>query len=122
MSSQVRLGVVQPRTYWGAEERRNLDEALKYVAQGAALGAVKEGLLRFPAAGFTGTLLPGEIGEKTQCERVRLGKPQDGVAKRLRFDTFRQQKGVGGLLIEIADFQNLAFQICNRSSCNQDGP
>ncbi|MGI8558202.1 MAG: carbon-nitrogen hydrolase family protein [Solirubrobacteraceae bacterium] len=45
MSSQVRLGVVQPRTYWGQEERRNLKEARQYVAQAAALGV---DLLAFP--------------------------------------------------------------------------
>jgi predicted amidohydrolase len=45
MSSHIRLGLVQPRTYWGDEERRNLDEALRYVAQAAALDVH---LLLFP--------------------------------------------------------------------------
>lgn len=45
MSSQLRLGLVQPRTYWGTEERRNLGEAQKYVAQASALGI---DLLVFP--------------------------------------------------------------------------
>jgi len=41
----VKLGLVQPRTYYGDEERRNLDEAASYVKQGAALGV---DLLLFP--------------------------------------------------------------------------
>jgi predicted amidohydrolase len=45
MSSQLRLGVVQPRTYWRAQERRNLDQARQYVAQASALGV---DLLAFP--------------------------------------------------------------------------
>ena len=45
MSSQIRLGMVQPRTYWGAEERRNLDEALAYVKRAGALGV---DMLGFP--------------------------------------------------------------------------
>jgi predicted amidohydrolase len=44
-NSTVRIGLVQPHTYYGAEERRNLDEALCYVAKGAALGV---DLLVFP--------------------------------------------------------------------------
>lgn len=44
-SSTIRLGMVQPRTYYGEEEPRNLDEARRCVAQGAALGA---DLLAFP--------------------------------------------------------------------------
>jgi predicted amidohydrolase len=43
--SSLRLGLVQPRTYWGVEERRNLDEAQRYVAQASALGV---DLLAFP--------------------------------------------------------------------------
>ena len=45
MSSQVKLGLVQPRTYWGVEERRNLEEARRYIAQASALGV---DLLAFP--------------------------------------------------------------------------
>ena len=45
MSSQVKLGLVQPRTYWGVEERRNLEEARRYIAQASALGVE---LLAFP--------------------------------------------------------------------------
>ena len=44
-SSTIRLGLVQPRTYYGEEEPRNLEEARRYIAQGAALGA---DLLLFP--------------------------------------------------------------------------
>jgi len=43
--SAVRLGVAQPRTYWGADERLNLEEAQRLVAQAAALEA---DLLAFP--------------------------------------------------------------------------
>lgn len=43
--SSVRLGLVQPPTYWGVEERRNLEEAKRYVAQAAAL---EVDLLAFP--------------------------------------------------------------------------
>lgn len=45
MSSQIRLGMAQPRTYWGAESRRNLDEALAYVKSAAAQ---EVDLLAFP--------------------------------------------------------------------------
>jgi predicted amidohydrolase len=45
MSSQIRLGMAQPRTYWGAESRRNLDEALAYVESAAAQ---EVDLLAFP--------------------------------------------------------------------------
>jgi predicted amidohydrolase len=45
MSSPIKLGLVQPRTYWGDEEPRNLHEARRYVAQAAALGV---DLLAFP--------------------------------------------------------------------------
>jgi predicted amidohydrolase len=45
MTSQIRLGLVQPRTYWGDEEPRNLTEALRYVEQAATLGV---DLLAFP--------------------------------------------------------------------------
>jgi predicted amidohydrolase len=41
----VRLGVVQPHTYYGDDEVRNLEEALGHVAQAAALGV---DLLAFP--------------------------------------------------------------------------
>jgi predicted amidohydrolase len=45
MTSHLRLGVVQPHTYWGARERRNLEEAQRYVTQASALGV---DLLAFP--------------------------------------------------------------------------
>jgi predicted amidohydrolase len=45
VSSHIRLGVVQPRTYWGKDEARNLDEARRYVAQAGVLGV---DLLLFP--------------------------------------------------------------------------
>jgi len=45
MTAQVRLGVVQPRTYYGEEEPRNLEEALRYVRQAAAMDV---DLLAFP--------------------------------------------------------------------------
>ncbi len=44
-NSTVRIGLVQPHTFYGEEEPRNLDEALSYVAKGAALGV---DLLCFP--------------------------------------------------------------------------
>ena len=44
--SSLRLGLVQPRTYWGADERRNLDEARSYVAQAAALEVSRRRLLQ----------------------------------------------------------------------------
>jgi predicted amidohydrolase len=43
--NSLRLGMVQPQTYWGPEEHRNLGEAQRYVAQAAALGV---DLLGFP--------------------------------------------------------------------------
>lgn len=43
--SHIKLGLVQPRTYYGDEESRNLDEARRYVAQAGALGV---DLLLFP--------------------------------------------------------------------------
>jgi predicted amidohydrolase len=36
--STVRLGMLQPHTYYGDDEKRNLEEALRHVAQAAALG------------------------------------------------------------------------------------
>lgn len=36
-NSTVRLGVLQPHTFYGDEEQRNLEEAVKHVAQAAAL-------------------------------------------------------------------------------------
>lgn len=44
-SSTIRLGMVQPRTYYGDQEALNLDEALSYVEKGAAL---EVDLLVFP--------------------------------------------------------------------------
>ena len=43
--STVRLGVLQPHTYYGDEEERNLEEAVKHIAQAAALDV---DLLAFP--------------------------------------------------------------------------
>src|SRR5690348_8142032 len=43
--SSLRLGLAQPRAYWGPEEGRNLEEAQRYVAQAAAL---EIDLLAFP--------------------------------------------------------------------------
>ena len=45
MTRPVKLGLVQPQTYWGKEEPRNVEQAVGYVAQGAALGV---DLLVFP--------------------------------------------------------------------------
>jgi predicted amidohydrolase len=45
MSRTIRLGVVQPRTWYRAEEHRNLQEAIRYVAQAAAAGV---DLVMFP--------------------------------------------------------------------------
>jgi predicted amidohydrolase len=41
----LRLGMVQPQTYWGPDEHRNLAEAQRYVARAAAL---EVDLLAFP--------------------------------------------------------------------------
>src|SRR2546430_4659603 len=43
--TQIRLGVAQPRTWYGADERRNLDEAVALIAQAGAIGC---DLLLFP--------------------------------------------------------------------------
>ena len=43
--TQIRLGVAQPRTWYGAEERRNLDEAVDLIRQA---GAINCDLLLFP--------------------------------------------------------------------------
>jgi predicted amidohydrolase len=45
VSSQIKLGLVQPRTWYGDDEPKNLDEAQRYVAQAGALGV---DLLLFP--------------------------------------------------------------------------
>jgi predicted amidohydrolase len=45
VSSHIKLGVVQPRTWYGDDEPKNLDEARQYVAQAGALGV---DLLLFP--------------------------------------------------------------------------
>jgi predicted amidohydrolase len=45
VTSHIKLGLVQPRTYWGEDEPRNLAEAQRYVAQAGALGV---DLLAFP--------------------------------------------------------------------------
>jgi predicted amidohydrolase len=41
----IKLGLVQPRTYWGDDEPRNLDEAVRFVEQA---GALEVDLLLFP--------------------------------------------------------------------------
>src|SRR5438067_12337426 len=43
--TQIRLGVAQPRTWYGAEEKRNLDEAVNLIRQAGATGC---DLLLFP--------------------------------------------------------------------------
>ncbi|MUL80678.1 MULTISPECIES: carbon-nitrogen hydrolase family protein [unclassified Mycolicibacterium] len=45
MKAIVKLGVVQPKSYWATEEARNLDEAIGFVAQAGSLGV---DLLLFP--------------------------------------------------------------------------
>jgi predicted amidohydrolase len=45
MTENVRLGLLQPQTFWGADEPRNLDTAVAAVAQASALGV---DLLAFP--------------------------------------------------------------------------
>jgi omega-amidase len=74
MSAHIKLGVVQPRTYWGAEERRNLEEARRYVAQAAALGV---DLLAFPEN------YPGPYrsqGRFDVVEPMRAAAAEHGVA------------------------------------------
>ncbi|MEI2703112.1 MAG: carbon-nitrogen hydrolase family protein [Baekduia sp.] len=44
-ATTIRLGVVQPQTRWGEDEPQNLDHAIAYVGQAAALGV---DLLAFP--------------------------------------------------------------------------
>ena len=43
--TQIRLGVAQPRTWYGTDERRNLDEAVSLIRQAGATGC---DLLLFP--------------------------------------------------------------------------
>jgi predicted amidohydrolase len=45
VASSVRLGVVQPRTWYGPEEQRNIEEAVRYIA---AAGNAGVDLLLFP--------------------------------------------------------------------------
>ena len=45
MARSVRLGVVQPRTWYGPDEERNVEEAVRYIAQAGAAGV---DLLLFP--------------------------------------------------------------------------
>ena len=74
MSSHIKLGLVQPRTYWGEEESRNLDEALRYVAQAAAL---EVDLLAFPEN------YPGPYrsqGRYEVVEPLRAAAAEHGVA------------------------------------------
>jgi predicted amidohydrolase len=74
MSSPIKLGLVQPRTYWGDEEPRNLDEARRYVAQAAALGV---DLLAFPEN------YPGPYrseGRFEVVEPMRAAAAEHGVA------------------------------------------
>lgn len=72
--STVRLGVVQPQTFYGDDEQRNLDEALRYVAQGAALGI---DLLAFPEN------YPGPhrtVGRFEVEEALRAAAAEHGIA------------------------------------------
>ncbi|MFE7215675.1 carbon-nitrogen hydrolase family protein [Streptomyces sp. NPDC057611] len=74
MKSYVRIGVVQPRSHWAEEEAKNLDEALRYVAQGVAVGA---DLLLFPEH------FPGPSNESVRFEVVepmRAAAKEHGVA------------------------------------------
>jgi predicted amidohydrolase len=74
VSSHVKLGLVQPRTRWGDEEPRNLDEAIRYVAQGAALGV---DLLAYPEN------YPGPYRSENRFEVVdpmRAAAAEHGVA------------------------------------------
>jgi predicted amidohydrolase len=74
MSSHIRLGLVQPRTYWGEEEPRNLDEALRYIRQAAAL---EVDLLAFPEN------YPGPYrseGRFEVVEPLRAAAAEHGVA------------------------------------------
>jgi omega-amidase len=74
MSSPIKLGLVQPRTYWGDEEARNLHEARRYVAQAAALGV---DLLAFPEN------YPGPYrfdGRFEVIEPMRAAAAEHGVA------------------------------------------
>ena len=74
MTSHVKLGVVQPRTFWGDEEPRNLDEAISYVAQAAALGV---DLLLYPEN------YPGPYRSENRFEVVepmRAAAAEHGVA------------------------------------------
>ena len=43
--TQIRLGVAQPRTWYGADEKKNLDEAVRLIRQAGATGC---DLLLFP--------------------------------------------------------------------------
>jgi predicted amidohydrolase len=88
MSSHIRLGLVQPRTYWGDEEPRNLDEALRYVAQGAAVGV---DLLAFPEN------YPGpyrSTGRFEVVEPLRAAAAEHGVALAIG-TSFEVEEGAG---------------------------
>jgi omega-amidase len=84
----VKLGLVQPRTYYGDEERRNLDEARDYVVQGAALGV---DLLAFPE-NYPGPYTAGNRYDAV--EPMRAASAEHGVA--LAFGTsFETEPGSG---------------------------
>jgi predicted amidohydrolase len=70
----VKLGLVQPRTYYGDEEPKNVDEARRYVAQAAALDV---DLLLFPEN------YPGPFrstGRFEVVEPMRAAAAEHGVA------------------------------------------
>src|SRR2546430_16673983 len=59
--TQIRLGVAQPRTWYGAEERRNLDEAVDLIRQA---GGINCDLLLFPEN------FPGPYRERGRFEAI----------------------------------------------------
>ena len=74
MTSQIRLGVVQPRTYYGDDEPRNVDEAVRYVRQAAALDV---DLLLFPE-NYPGPFTAGRRFDV--LDRLRAAAAEHGVA------------------------------------------
>src|SRR4030088_2676013 len=59
--TQIRLGVAQPQTWYGPDERRNLDEAIRLVKQA---GATECDLLLFPEN------FPGPYRERGRFDAV----------------------------------------------------
>jgi predicted amidohydrolase len=93
VSQPVKLGLVQPQTFWGAEEPRNLDEALRHVEQGAAVGV---DLLLFPEN------YPGPYratGRYEVVEPLRAAAAEHGIG--LAFGTSFEVEG-GGARCHIA--------------------